>query len=716
MPNNADTERHESGISDPEGATTNQGEVSADLPEVTASRTDSTPPPLRGSDQSQSTAEIRRLVQEVVGTDATVALCRDAATDTQLALITSGTAGGDQAGSVRRALLARFAEHGHNLLPFLIPPAAREGAADSPSSADWLTLFGCDDKPQQLFAHLRKAGRYPAAARKLVVKTARDYAAIIDFLHGNVDMPCHAWLHATEAMVRTLFELLFAMYDQRFSTDLSAISLYNAKIMGYGAFNRNDILTYFEIAALARQAKQHYLVTGKELDNGGNFDRAEVLQSAVAICHKLESLCQSTLRTNGERRRQRTFKRVALASSLGLLLILGIWAYVATRPIQPIADTSVIRNPGGIVATYYRGTNFERKVLERWEARPFIWAGGAPAPGVSADNWSVRWAGFLFFPETETTTLCIDNDDGGRVFLGGRKIIDDWRGGAMRRNCKRVRVKKGWYPVRMELFDMTAGAVFRILRGKDKRGAREIPSAHFCCRTGKGVTPTHVRRRPLQVRLVPPTLVRSIGGRGGARRHDYNCQKNSAISELRVGQQSKGNPVNSLRPVCQILSRKGTQPQFLGFPRTGGNWGTPQRNPQKITCPSGKVLVGIYGRHAKFINGIGGLCADPFDKKAAQTKTAVVGSVSGATFELKCPSGSLLHGLFGRSGDLLDSLGIRCVAHRSLTILVRKAAPTSKPLEKGSMAPSKLQPKPLKRRKPLKPRRKKRRAREKVAP
>jgi beta-glucosidase len=56
----------------------------------------------------------------------------------------------------------------------------------------------------------------------------------------------------------------------------------------------------------------------------------------------------------------------------------------------------------------------------------FTWDDNAPAPGVGKDNYSVRWSGSITPPVSRTFTFFTTSDDGVRLFINGRKLIDNW--------------------------------------------------------------------------------------------------------------------------------------------------------------------------------------------------------------------------------------------------------------------------------------------------
>lgn len=81
----------------------------------------------------------------------------------------------------------------------------------------------------------------------------------------------------------------------------------------------------------------------------------------------------------------------------------------------------------GIKGEYYNGTNFEEKVLTRTDPQiHFNWFRQSPAPGVHQSYFSVRWTGKLLAPTSGKYEFSARVDDGTRVWVGNRKVIDGW--------------------------------------------------------------------------------------------------------------------------------------------------------------------------------------------------------------------------------------------------------------------------------------------------
>jgi hypothetical protein len=91
----------------------------------------------------------------------------------------------------------------------------------------------------------------------------------------------------------------------------------------------------------------------------------------------------------------------------------------------------VIGTGTGLWAQYFNdpnnGTHFVTRVLNRIDPTVnFDWAAGAPATGVTVDNFSARWTGQVQAPVSGAFTFTTIADDGVRLWVNGQLLIDDW--------------------------------------------------------------------------------------------------------------------------------------------------------------------------------------------------------------------------------------------------------------------------------------------------
>ena len=147
-------------------------------------------------------------------------------------------------------------------------------------------------------------------------------------------------------------------------------------------------------------------------------------------------------------------KRSALWFVILALLVASWPAMVAASP--PAQD------PGWWAEYYANPGLFDGASLTRYEGSiNYDWGTGAPAPGLPADNFSVRWTRTTAF-NADTYTFCVTIDDGARVWVDGQLIIDQWRLQGAATYCASQYLSAGNHVVQMAYFENTGFAVAKL--------------------------------------------------------------------------------------------------------------------------------------------------------------------------------------------------------------------------------------------------------------
>ena len=94
----------------------------------------------------------------------------------------------------------------------------------------------------------------------------------------------------------------------------------------------------------------------------------------------------------------------------------------------------------------------------------FGWTLNSPARGIPFDWYSVRWTGKLVAPATETVRLGVEGNDGYRLWLDGKLLIDDWQKKSYGSTLRDVRLEAGHeYDLRLEYFESTGNARVKLV-------------------------------------------------------------------------------------------------------------------------------------------------------------------------------------------------------------------------------------------------------------
>jgi glucose/arabinose dehydrogenase/PKD repeat protein len=119
---------------------------------------------------------------------------------------------------------------------------------------------------------------------------------------------------------------------------------------------------------------------------------------------------------------------------------------------------------GGYSAEYFGNRDLTgAPVLTRTDdAVDFDWGGGAPAPGVPANDFSVRWTKSLNLSEPGGYKFTVRSDDGVRLFVDGQKVLDKWAFQSQATHTVNVGLPEGSHQIVLEYFDASGDAVAKF--------------------------------------------------------------------------------------------------------------------------------------------------------------------------------------------------------------------------------------------------------------
>lgn len=108
----------------------------------------------------------------------------------------------------------------------------------------------------------------------------------------------------------------------------------------------------------------------------------------------------------------------------------------------------------------------------------FPWGGGSPDPSISADNFTVRWSGQIQTRFDGDCTLSTISDDGVRLFIDGKLLIDDWTLHGDKENTCTFASKAGQkHDIRIEYFESGGGASMCLKWQSANEGYTLVPTS-----------------------------------------------------------------------------------------------------------------------------------------------------------------------------------------------------------------------------------------------
>ena len=149
-----------------------------------------------------------------------------------------------------------------------------------------------------------------------------------------------------------------------------------------------------------------------------------------------------------------------LEEGLGLGLDTALAAGTPDGVIVPgynYADNSL----SGLQGKYYEGMKFETLRYTRIDKNiNFNWMSFSPLANEPSQNtfpvnqFSVRWSGQVKPRYTETYSFRTVSDDGVRLRVGGRLIIENWTDHSAKSDIGQIKLEAGrWYPIELEFYE-----------------------------------------------------------------------------------------------------------------------------------------------------------------------------------------------------------------------------------------------------------------------
>ena len=134
-------------------------------------------------------------------------------------------------------------------------------------------------------------------------------------------------------------------------------------------------------------------------------------------------------------------------------------------PPTPLPDSDMeIGDGSGLKGDYYQGRRFDQFQFTKADPNVnFVFTdmpGNSPSPKIAAgSDYTIRWTGKIAAKYSETYTFYATVDDGVRVWVNHKLIIDDWTLHAAMEFSNRFTFKAGeQYPIKVEYLESAGGA------------------------------------------------------------------------------------------------------------------------------------------------------------------------------------------------------------------------------------------------------------------
>lgn len=231
-----------------------------------------------------------------------------------------------------------------------------------------------------------------------------------------------------------------------------------------GSSNQVEVLFSLPVTAATAQNVANYALSGG----------ATVSSAALGADNRLVTLTTS-----------------ALSSGQFYTLTVSNVAAIGGGVIAPASQTTFFSEGGyisGLRGSYFANMTLTGTAAQRIDGPvDFDWGNGTPGvAGIGADNFSVRWEGFVTPPVSGNYTFRTRSDDGVRLYVDGNLVINNWTDhAATDDDSAPIALIAGQrYPVVMEFYENGGQAVAQLSwSGPDTGGFQFIPRSalsHFC--------------------------------------------------------------------------------------------------------------------------------------------------------------------------------------------------------------------------------------------
>jgi hypothetical protein len=135
----------------------------------------------------------------------------------------------------------------------------------------------------------------------------------------------------------------------------------------------------------------------------------------------------------------------------------------ATVTLPASSVTTLVIDQQGLSATYFDNADLTGATVTRIDPTVnFDWGSAAPAPAIGADTFSVRWTGKVVADKAETYTFVTTSDDGVRLWVDGKPLIDNWTDHSKRDDTGQIALTAGAHDIKMEFYDSGYDAIAEL--------------------------------------------------------------------------------------------------------------------------------------------------------------------------------------------------------------------------------------------------------------
>ena len=170
------------------------------------------------------------------------------------------------------------------------------------------------------------------------------------------------------------------------------------------------------------------------------------------------------------------------AVSKNTRVVYALGSTLAGEPVVPVPASALTVNgtDPGVKAEYFNNQELRGQAVtvRTDKSIDFDWGRYNPTPELSGNNFSVRWTGKLKAPETGNYTLGFTADDGARLYIDGKLLVEAWSSNPTKTVTKEIALEGGRsYDLRMEYFQYQRENIAKLVWSYPRMTERLIEEA-----------------------------------------------------------------------------------------------------------------------------------------------------------------------------------------------------------------------------------------------
>jgi beta-glucanase (GH16 family) len=159
----------------------------------------------------------------------------------------------------------------------------------------------------------------------------------------------------------------------------------------------------------------------------------------------------------------------------------------ARNPAAPLCEAlegrrlMAVDAGSGLSGTYFNNLNLSGTTVARIDPKiDFNFGLTSPVSGIAAGTYSVRWRGQVQPRHSETYTFYTTGNDGVRLWINGRQLVDDWRDHAATLKSGRITLAAGRkYDIKLEYYQNTGGAQVKLEWESPSQAREVVPTSQL---------------------------------------------------------------------------------------------------------------------------------------------------------------------------------------------------------------------------------------------